>query len=75
MKVSAIEPGVIRTPIFDKAVQDLPDPDSPYVGNRRLGEWFMYSLFGTPAPPDAGGGDDPGCDRGRGAEAALPRRR
>jgi len=51
VKVSAIEPGVILTPIFDKAMDDLPDPDSPYVGNRRLGEWFMYSLMGTPAPP------------------------
>jgi len=52
VKVSAIEPGVIRTPIFDKAMQDPSDPYSPYVGNRRLAEWFMYSLMGTPAPPE-----------------------
>jgi len=50
--VSAIEPGVIATPIFDKAVADPEDPSTPYVGGRRMGEWFMYSLLGDPASPD-----------------------
>ena len=52
VKVSAIEPGVILTPIFEKAIEDPGDPDSPYVGGRRMGEWFMSSLMRSPAPPD-----------------------
>ena len=49
--VTAIEPGVILTPIFDKAVTDPEDPSTPYVGGRRLGEWFMFSLMTDPATP------------------------
>ena len=52
VKVSAIEPGVILTPIFEKALTDPDDPDSAYVGGRRMGEWFMYNLAQDPAPPD-----------------------
>lgn len=52
IKVAAIEPGVILTPIFEKAFEDPDDPESVYVGGRRMGEWFMYSLAEDPAPPD-----------------------
>ena len=53
--VSAVEPGVIVTPIFEKAMTDLSSPDSPYVAaNQRVGEWFMQSLVaGSPLPPEA----------------------
>lgn len=50
--VTAIEPGVIATPIFEKAMADPADPGSPYVGDRRMGEWFLYSLLADPASPD-----------------------
>jgi NAD(P)-dependent dehydrogenase (short-subunit alcohol dehydrogenase family) len=51
--VSAIEPGVIMTPIFEKAMGDLPPADSVYPANRLLGEWFMQSLVNAPLTPDA----------------------
>ncbi len=52
IRVTMIEPGVIMTPIFEKAMQDPENPDTPYVGGRRLGEYFMRSLMGTPGTPD-----------------------
>jgi NAD(P)-dependent dehydrogenase (short-subunit alcohol dehydrogenase family) len=46
IRVSAVEPGVILTPIFEKAMADLPSPDSPYAeANQRVGEWFLQSLL------------------------------
>jgi NAD(P)-dependent dehydrogenase (short-subunit alcohol dehydrogenase family) len=43
--VSAVEPGVILTPIFQKAMHDLSDPASPYARtNQRVAEWFIQSL-------------------------------
>ncbi len=51
--VSAIEPGVIMTPIFEKAMTDLPPDDSVYAANRHLGEWFMQSLMNDPLAPEA----------------------
>lgn len=51
--VSAVEPGVIATPIFEKAFADLAPPDTPYVANERVGGWFLQSVLGTPAPPEA----------------------
>jgi len=50
--VSAIEPGVIMTPIFEKAMADPEDPTTPYVGGRRMGEFYLYSLLNDPATPD-----------------------
>jgi len=50
--VSAVEPGVIMTPIFEKAMTDPEDPTTPYVGGRRMGEFYMYSLLNDPATPD-----------------------
>ena len=53
--VSAVEPGVIVTPIFEKAMGDLADPASPYAEmNQRVGEWFLQSLLtGAGLPPEA----------------------
>jgi NAD(P)-dependent dehydrogenase (short-subunit alcohol dehydrogenase family) len=53
--VSAVEPGVIFTPIFEKAMSDPPPADSPYAGaNQRVGEWFLQSLSAVPPLlPDA----------------------
>ena len=55
VKVSAVEPGVIVTPIFEKAMTDLPSPDSPYAeANDRMGGWFLQSLLtGVGLPPEA----------------------
>jgi NAD(P)-dependent dehydrogenase (short-subunit alcohol dehydrogenase family) len=55
IKVSAVEPGVIVTPIFDKAMHDLSDPASPYAeANQRVAEWFLQSLLtGAGLPPEA----------------------
>jgi NAD(P)-dependent dehydrogenase (short-subunit alcohol dehydrogenase family) len=55
IQVSAVEPGVIVTPIFEKAMHDLADPRSPYAGaNQRVGEWFLQSLVaGSPLAPEA----------------------
>ena len=50
--VSAIEPGVIMTPIFEKAMAEPEDPTTPYVGGRRMGEFYLYSLLNDPATPD-----------------------
>ena len=52
IRVTAIEPGVIVTPIFEKGIQNPENPDTPYVGGRRLGELFMSALMGTPGTPD-----------------------
>ena len=52
IRVSAIEPGVIETPIFEKAMADPDDPTTPYVGSRRMGEFYIYSLLNDPATPD-----------------------
>jgi NAD(P)-dependent dehydrogenase (short-subunit alcohol dehydrogenase family) len=55
ISVSAVEPGVIVTPIFEKAMHDLADPASPYANaNQRVGEWFLQSLLtGAGLPPEA----------------------
>jgi NAD(P)-dependent dehydrogenase (short-subunit alcohol dehydrogenase family) len=55
IKVCAVEPGVIVTPIFEKAMGDLASPDSPYAAaNQRIGEWFLQSLLtGAGLAPDA----------------------
>ena len=55
IKVSAVEPGVIVTPIFEKAMSDLASPDSPYAdANQRIGEWFLQSLLtGAGLAPEA----------------------
>ena len=55
IKVSAIEPGVILTPIFEKAMYDPSSPDSPYAAaNQRVAEWFLQSVIAsTPLLPDA----------------------
>ena len=55
IKVSAVEPGVIVTPIFETAMTDLASPDSPYAAaNQRIGEWFLQSLLtGAGLPPEA----------------------
>jgi NAD(P)-dependent dehydrogenase (short-subunit alcohol dehydrogenase family) len=55
IKVSAVEPGVIVTPIFEKAMTDLASPDSPYAeANQRMGEWFLQSLLtGAALAPEA----------------------
>ncbi len=52
IRVAAIEPGVILTPIFEKAMGDPENPATPYVGGRRLGEFFMNSLMNSPASPE-----------------------
>lgn len=52
IKVTAIEPGVILTPIFAKGMEDPADPDSPYFGSRRLGEFFVSALGAAPGTPD-----------------------
>jgi NAD(P)-dependent dehydrogenase (short-subunit alcohol dehydrogenase family) len=53
IRVTAIEPGVIMTPIFEKAMTDLAPDDSPYPANQQLGEWFMQSLVNDPLDPEA----------------------
>jgi NAD(P)-dependent dehydrogenase (short-subunit alcohol dehydrogenase family) len=53
IRVTAVEPGVIVTPIFEKAFADAASPDSLYVGNQRLGEWFLQKLLTDPLPPEA----------------------
>jgi NAD(P)-dependent dehydrogenase (short-subunit alcohol dehydrogenase family) len=50
--VSAVEPGVIFTPIFEKAMADPGDPNSPFPGERRMGEWFLQSLVNQPGTPE-----------------------
>lgn len=52
IRVTLIEPGVIITPIYEKGMQDPENPDTPYVSGRRLGEYFVSSLMGTPGSPD-----------------------
>lgn len=51
IRVTAIEPGVIKTPIFTKgggsgAVK------TPYIGGRRMAEVFSSTLRGDPGTPD-----------------------
>jgi len=55
IQVSAVEPGVIVTPIFEKAFADAPSPDSIYaVANTRVGGWFLQSLLnGSGLEPEA----------------------
>ena len=43
---------MIMTPIFEKGMQDPENPDTPHIGGRRLGEYFVSSLMGTPGTPD-----------------------
>jgi len=52
VRVAAIEPGVIVTPIFDKGMADPPDPDSPFrFGRDRLLAYFLSAaLNGAPGP-------------------------
>ncbi|MGA9276887.1 SDR family oxidoreductase [Ilumatobacter sp.] len=52
IRVTLIEPGVIMTPIFAKGMQDPENPDTPYIGGRRLGEFFASALMGSPGTPD-----------------------
>lgn len=52
VRVAAVEPGVVMTPIFDKGADDPPPPASPYPGGRRMVGYFMAALTGTPAAPD-----------------------
>ena len=52
IRITLIEPGVIVTPIFEKGMQNPENPDTPYVGGRRLGEFFVSALMGTPGTPD-----------------------
>jgi NAD(P)-dependent dehydrogenase (short-subunit alcohol dehydrogenase family) len=52
IRVTLIEPGVIATPIFAKAMSSPENPDTPYIGGQRLGELFMNSLAGTPGTPE-----------------------
>ena len=40
------------TPIFEKAMAEPEDPTTPYVGKRRMGEFYLYSLLNDPATPD-----------------------
>lgn len=47
-----IEPGVIVTPIFTKAMENPRNPESPYIGGQRLGELFGNALMGAPGTPD-----------------------
>jgi NAD(P)-dependent dehydrogenase (short-subunit alcohol dehydrogenase family) len=51
VRVTAIEPGVIKTPIFSKGTGG-PPPGSPYNGSRRLGELFRATLMEAPGTPD-----------------------
>lgn len=48
IRVTLIEPGVVATPIFAKAMDDPENPDTPYIGGQRLGELFMSARMGTP---------------------------
>ncbi len=52
VRVTAIEPGVIATPIFDKAFGNPFPPDTPYASNQRMAEWFIQKLVTDPAPPE-----------------------
>lgn len=51
IRVSAIEPGVIKTPIFSKGSGGAV-VETPYVGTRRMGEVFRSTLGGRPGTPD-----------------------
>ncbi len=51
--VSAVEPGVIMTPIFEKAMSTPAPADSLYAGNRRMGEFYLSSLLGGATAPEA----------------------
>ena len=51
IRVTAIEPGVIKTPIFTKG-SGSGQASSPYNGARRMAEVFSSSLRGTPGTPD-----------------------
>ena len=52
IRVTMIEPGVIDTPIFGKAMENPGNPETPYIGGQRLGELFANALMGTPGPPE-----------------------
>lgn len=54
IRVTAIEPGVIKTPIFTKGSGSRNAGSGeidPYVGSRRMSEVFSSSLRGTPGTP------------------------
>lgn len=51
VRVSAIEPGVVKTPIFTKG-RGPQTENSPYVGARRMGEVFKSTLQADPASPE-----------------------
>ena len=53
IRVAAVEPGVILTPIFEKALSRPPLRDSPYKAQTNRINRFFMSALGAPTMPDA----------------------
>ena len=53
IRVAAVEPGVIITPIFEKALSQQIDPQSPYIGSINRITRFFLSALGNPSTPAA----------------------
>jgi NAD(P)-dependent dehydrogenase (short-subunit alcohol dehydrogenase family) len=51
IKVAAVEPGVVLTPIFTKPPPVPGNPDSPYPSAARMRSYFMGALSGSPTEP------------------------
>lgn len=51
IRVAAVEPGVVVTPIFTKPPSVPPNPDGPYPGERRMTGFFTAALGASPAAP------------------------
>ena len=52
IRVAAVGPGVVATPIFTKPSPVATDPDTPYPGAARMTDYFMAALNAGPAVPE-----------------------
>jgi NADP-dependent 3-hydroxy acid dehydrogenase YdfG len=52
IRVAIVEPGVVATPIFDKAMENPPDFESPYFGVTFRTSRFMLAGLADPSQPD-----------------------
>jgi NAD(P)-dependent dehydrogenase (short-subunit alcohol dehydrogenase family) len=52
IRVAIVEPGVVATPIFDKAMEQPPDTTSPYFGVTFRTARFMLAGLANPSTPD-----------------------
>jgi NAD(P)-dependent dehydrogenase (short-subunit alcohol dehydrogenase family) len=52
IRVTAIEPGVILTPIFAKGIDNPENPNTPYIAGKRKVELVTNILRGAPGTPE-----------------------